>query len=297
MSSESARAPEAVALRDELLASLPGPPADVVAASPASGLLGRDDELAGFERVLDQAEAGQWAHRPAVGSSGRREVGPARRDARARRAARVPHRAGVAAAFEGAWPYAPVLEAFADLARRHPTLLDGLDDSFRAEIERALAGADLDWSGDGGHQRLFVAAGELLRLAAAGSGLLFTIDDVQEADEASLRFLHYLARCSLGEQVVLVLASRDGVGATTAPAFERVRASLLSRNAADEVVARAVRPRRDGRAPRPGGAGDVDRTRRRDLRVVRAASRSRSSRSPVSSPEIRRRRASPGRRP
>ena len=51
-----------------------------------------------------------------------------------RRAERVGWRVGhgVAAAVEGAWPYAPVLEALADLCRRHPTLLDGLADTYRA---------------------------------------------------------------------------------------------------------------------------------------------------------------------
>ena len=43
---------------------------------------------------------------------------------------------------EGAWPYAPVLEALADLSRRHPALLDGLDDVLRKEIESGLSGPD-----------------------------------------------------------------------------------------------------------------------------------------------------------
>ena len=47
---------------------------------------------------------------------------------------------GAASSVEGPWPYAPVLEAFSDLCRRHPALLDGLDDDFRAEIEQALSG-------------------------------------------------------------------------------------------------------------------------------------------------------------
>ena len=47
---------------------------------------------------------------------------------------------------------------------------------------------------------------ELLRLAASGHGLLLVVDDVHEADEASLRLLHYLARCAVGEPVVIALA-------------------------------------------------------------------------------------------
>ena len=48
---------------------------------------------------------------------------------------------GTASAVEGPWPYAPVLEALSDLCRRHPALLDGLDEAFRAELERACPAA------------------------------------------------------------------------------------------------------------------------------------------------------------
>jgi tetratricopeptide (TPR) repeat protein len=48
-----------------------------------------------------------------------------------------------------------------------------------------------------------------MRVAAAGSGLLLVVDDVHDADEASLRLLHYLSRCAAEERVLLVLAHRD----------------------------------------------------------------------------------------
>ena len=79
---------------------------------------------------------------------------------------------GAASAVEGPWPYAPVLEAFGDLSRSHPALLDGLDDAYREELDRALSGRAAPWSGESSHQRLFVAAAELARLAATGHGLL-----------------------------------------------------------------------------------------------------------------------------
>jgi DNA-binding SARP family transcriptional activator/tetratricopeptide (TPR) repeat protein len=115
---------------------------------------------------------------------------------------------GSASAVEGPWPYAPVLEALSDLSRRHPALLDGLDDVYRQELERALVGRDVAWTGESGHQRLFVAAAELVRLAAAGHGLMLVVDDVHEADRASLRLLHYLSRCAVTEPVLVVLAHR-----------------------------------------------------------------------------------------
>ncbi|HEX6148525.1 ATP-binding protein [Nocardioides sp.] len=115
---------------------------------------------------------------------------------------------GLATAVEGPWPYAPVLEALGDLCRQHPALLDGLGDVYRDEIDHALAGRETVWTGESGHQRLFVAAAELVRLAAADHGLLLVVDDVQDADEASMRLIHYLVRCAATEPVLVAVAHR-----------------------------------------------------------------------------------------
>ena len=135
---------------------------------------------------------------------------------------------GVSARVGGAWPYAPVLEAFADLCRRHPTLLDGLDDALRSEIENGLSGRDIAWTAQSGHQRLFVAAAELLRLAAAGSGALLIVDDAHHADDATVRLMHYLARATFSERAMIVFGHRPSISATLA----EVRQSLDSRGAA-----------------------------------------------------------------
>jgi hypothetical protein len=124
-----------------------------------------------------------------------------------------------------------VVEALADMCRRHVSLLDGLADTYRDELERVLAGGDVEWTGRGGHQRLFVAAAELTRLAAGSTGLLLTIDDLHEADEASMRLLHYLARSTADSRVVLVVSHRP----SSAPALVEMRASLLERHGAIEV--------------------------------------------------------------
>ena len=145
---------------------------------------------------------------------------------------------GMASAIEGPWPYASVLEALGDLCRKHPGLLDGLDDRYREEFDKALSGRDVMWSGESGHQRLFVAAAELVRLAAAGRGLLLVIDDLHEADQASLRLLHYLARCAVTEHVVLVLASRPA--STDTPPLDDVQASLVSRGIGSRVEVRPL---------------------------------------------------------
>src|SRR5262249_51887500 len=140
---------------------------------------------------------------------------------------------GAAAEIEGAWPYAPVFEALSNLCRRHPEILEELDDRFRSEIDRALSGRGLDWNGEGAHQPLFVAAVELVRLAAASTPVLLLVDDVHEADQASLRLLHYLVRSTGDLRVAFLLSHRDQLDS---PELEQVRDSLLSRAAAVDLV-------------------------------------------------------------
>jgi len=214
------------AVRDQILAALS-------ARQPQVGpqpLVGRSAEQKTLADLMTEAGRGRGrtvllSGLPGVGKSALLDWARARAD---HAGWRTGH--GVAAAVEGAWPYAPVLDALSDLCRQHPTLLDGLDETLRAEIERALAGQELTWNGEGTHQRLFVAAAELLRLAAAGSGLLLTLDDMHECDEASLRLLHYLARCASSERALIVVGHRTG----SLP-MEQVKTSLLRRNMANHV--------------------------------------------------------------
>jgi DNA-binding SARP family transcriptional activator/tetratricopeptide (TPR) repeat protein len=175
---------------------------------PGRRLFGRRDVGNLVRERLDQAASGRggtllFTGPPGVGKSAVLELAEGMARRRGWRTGR-----GTASSVEGPWPYAPVLEALNDLCRQHRALLDGLDDLYRLEIERALSGRDVSWTGESGHQRLFVAAAELIRLAAAGHGLLIVVDDVHEADDASLRLLHYLSRCAMTEPVLIVLAHR-----------------------------------------------------------------------------------------
>jgi tetratricopeptide (TPR) repeat protein len=216
---------EAQRLRAELASRAGAAPSPPVMAAPerAVRLMGRKAAGDTVRSHLARADEGRGSTLlltgPAgVGKSAVLDLTTALAQGRGWRTAR-----GAASSMEGAWPYAPVLEAFGDLCRQHPALLDGLDDSFRLEIDRALSGEQAIWSGETAHQRLFVAAAELLRLAASDRGLLLVVDDVHESDEASLRLLHYLARTAVNERVLIALASRPR------GALREVEASLVAR--------------------------------------------------------------------
>lgn len=188
--------------------------------------IGRDPELARIDRLIVAASNGQGRTLFVSGPAGIGKTAVLRwLDRRAEeRGLRVGF--GTAAAIEGAWPYAPALEALADLCRRHPALLDGLADEYRVEIEGALRGTSPDWTGESRHQRLFVSAAELLRLASSGGGAVLVVDDAHDADEASLRLLHYLSRTAVGERIVIVVAHRPW---PLRPAMDAMRRSLIGR--------------------------------------------------------------------
>jgi DNA-binding SARP family transcriptional activator/tetratricopeptide (TPR) repeat protein len=226
--------PEAARLRAALLTTPDRP-------SPAGNgpeLIGRDGELAWVRRVLARVRQGRGRALFLGGPAGVGKTSLLAAVEREAAGAGMRVGTGLAARIDGAWPYAPVLEALADLCRRHPALLDGLDDLMRAEIERALTGRHTDWDGRGGHQRLFIAAAELLRLAAAGTGAVLAVDDAHEADEASLRLLHFLNRATLEDRVAVVLAHRP----VAAGPLADVRNSVIGRGSAVTLDLRPLRP-------------------------------------------------------
>ena len=204
--------PEAVRLRSSLQAAL-GHDAGTAGGSGRT-LVGRQEALTALDRAMVRARAGRGTTVLVTGPTGVGKTAVLAVVARNAQDQDWRIGRGAASSVEGPWAYSAVLEALADLCRRHPTILDGLDDAYRTEIDRALSGRALPWSGESAHQRLFIAAAELVRLAAAGHGLMLAIEDLHEADEASLRLVHYLARCAVDAPVMLLLTARAAAGVT-----------------------------------------------------------------------------------
>jgi tetratricopeptide (TPR) repeat protein len=82
-----------------------------------------------------------------------------------------------------------------------------------------------------------VACAELVHLAAGTHGLLLTVDDLHDADEATMRLLHFLARSTVDRRVAIVASYRTGA---ISPALADTRSSLLARRAATEVELRPL---------------------------------------------------------
>ena len=55
---------------------------------------------------------------------------------------------------------------------------------------------------------------------------MLVVDDAHDADEASLRLLHYLSRAAVGERIVIVVAHRPW---PLRPAMDAMRRSLIGR--------------------------------------------------------------------
>jgi DNA-binding SARP family transcriptional activator/tetratricopeptide (TPR) repeat protein len=226
--------PEVQELRRSLQRPADAPPDR--AAETATRLVGRRDAGDLVRRHLQAAEQGSGSTLLVTGPPGVGKTSVLKLAAHLARQRGWRVCRGTASAMEGQWPYASVLESIGDLCRQHPALLDGLDDNYRRELERALSAQEVSWSGESAHQRLFVAAAELLRLAGAGHGLLLLVDDLHEADQATLRLLHYLARCAVEEPVVLALGHRSTAG----EALEEMQASLVSRGIGTRVELRPL---------------------------------------------------------
>lgn len=150
---------------------------------------------------------------------------------------------GVASALESPWAYAPALEAIASLCGAEAADELQADPATRdQEIRAVLRGGRL---GDGEATRawLFPAVERLLLACATRQPVLLVVDDVDEADLASVRLLHYVARRAAGHKVLLVVTHRSPAGGGCA----QLRDSLLSRDLADGLALTPLPPAATGR--------------------------------------------------
>jgi DNA-binding SARP family transcriptional activator len=137
---------------------------------------------------------------------------------------------------EGRTPYAPLTEALDPLAERRPELISALADRAQLAISRLLPSVrrPAGTAAEAVDRRLvFRAVAELLSQAAAERGAVLAIDDLNNADEATLALVHHLARSSTGQRVLVVAAMGDEPLPKTAAL---VRSRLVGRGAALELA-------------------------------------------------------------
>jgi len=179
-------------------------------------LVGRDQELMRLETLLERALAGQGRLIAVGGEAG---VGKTR----------LLEELGATARLRGAQvlrggcyeqeriPYGPFVEAIGGvchrLAERDPAALRELGTGLEPELARlvprlhtllgleAVREPELDSSA--GRLRLFDAVSTFLSRLAADRPLLLVLDDLQWADEATLELLHYVARNTRGDPVLI----------------------------------------------------------------------------------------------
>lgn len=119
---------------------------------------------------------------------------------------------------EQAMPYQPVIDLVSQIIENTPPeTINSLGESAQAEIAALVPGiveasgrlpaspADLP---ETRQSRLFRALLQLLDAFTAEGRLLIAVDDIHWADDASLRFLHHLARQATRRRVVLICTCR-----------------------------------------------------------------------------------------
>lgn len=203
-------------------------------AYSASPLVGRERELAQARGMLSRAGSGHGGTLLVTGDVG---IGKTRfGESLLTEAAQLGWTTlrGSSCRVEGAAPWAPVAEAFDRVLRQRPEMVGALSDAAREGLTR-LFGRELP-SPSGtevrGRQPILLAASQLLEAAAAEHGVVFWIDDMHLADEATLQLLHYLARAARYDRVLLVLGYQSGMLSATAA---QIRASLLAGQRAMEI--------------------------------------------------------------
>jgi DNA-binding SARP family transcriptional activator/tetratricopeptide (TPR) repeat protein len=206
---------------------------DIGAAAPppTSGpLVGRDGEFTQAASMWVQARAGHGAVLLISGEAG---IGKTRfcdelvDIARADGAAII---RGSARHEEASSPFGVVFRALDDALAGRPELADLLSPEARRRVLGPVhpAGAGLSWLGGATpgieRQRLFSSVARLVSTAARPAGLLLVVEDLHDADDASLQLLTHLGQSVTREPVMVVLSHRTEPSSGLA----RLRSVLLA---------------------------------------------------------------------
>ena len=252
-----------------------GPPPPVAGAAPLRAanpidagetpLIGREAEMARLEQLMDRAFSGRGL---LVGIEGEAGIGKSRLAAEI--SERTQARGGrvlVGRCYESErmLPFAPWVEALRGAGlERDRSALEELAPLWRAELARILpelVEPALPPAGASEATRTFEAVGQLLERLARRHPLLIVLEDVQWADETSIRLGAFLGRRVANLPVLIVGTGREEE-TRDVPLLRRTRDELarsgqvagvrvrpLSREATLELARRLLPP---GRAAREG---------------------------------------------
>jgi len=188
--------------------------ADTTDSAPTTPLVGRGTELQWLEDVLVRTADG---HGGAVFLAGETGIGKTRLAHEALGLARARGFLGLegrAYPLEGGLAYALILDALGPVLRglepiRRARLAEGLLDLGRLFADLHLS--EPEALGDPALEktRLFDAVARLLERLARESPVVLFLDDLHWADTASIELLHYLARRSAGQRLLLLGTYRE----------------------------------------------------------------------------------------
>lgn len=218
------------------------PPTPItVEAEDAAPLIGRDAELATVRRWLHSNTPRHPRTLLLAGDAGVGKTRLASEILREVASNGMTVLFGAAYEEEGQLPYQPFIEAFDHHLAEHQR---PLDENPITHFKRSGAGDPQQE-----HWALFRAAAAFLTGLALRTPVVLLVDDLHDADEASLQLFHYLARQTRSAPVFLLATYRPGAAAATVRPFagllnslyrERLSETLVLRRLAEDAVARML---------------------------------------------------------
>jgi hypothetical protein len=215
-------------------------------AIPDDALVAREDEMARIGAILDFVTEGS-GHLLLV--SGRQGSGKTRLlqeltvGARARGYVVL---TGACYSTDHFTPCRPVLETLSELPAKVPvgsrSEAERRQKAIRPLVERAAAAGSEVPAGTPAHQHIASVFADLLLHAAGAVPVALVIDDLQWADEESLRVLHHLARVTRSSRILLAGAFCDHHLAEEHPLFSKVLHVLTHDRLAECLAVRRLSP-------------------------------------------------------